>query len=115
MPGRTDQIPWKRISEARNLAVNFQGLLDSGELLTGTPTIVEETTGDLTLSGKKVSTAQLTILDKTVAIGEAVQFHVASGGIAAKRYKFSITTVSDASDAQTFVVIIYLDVRSDTT
>lgn len=86
--------------ETRNISVDFQGLLDSGELLTGTPTVTEVTTADLTLASKAVSTAALTINGVTAAIGEAVTFSV-TGVQAAKIYSILITATTTSTPAQT--------------
>ena len=106
------ELPCKSVSENVNCAVSFVNLLDSGELLTGTPTIVEVTTSDLTLSNKVVNTAQLTINGETVAIGQAVQFH-AQGGTAGTDYDIRITATTDSSPAQTRICRVTLPVVSD--
>lgn len=102
----------KTASEARNVVVSFKGKLDAGELLTGTPTVEEVTTTDLTLTNKAVNTAELTILGTAVAIGEAVQFKVA-GGTAGTEYTIRITSVTNATAAQTLVENIKLRVISN--
>jgi hypothetical protein len=96
---------------ARNVAIDFTDKLDTGELLTGTPTITEVTTSDLTLSNKAVSTASLTILGETVAIGKAVQFKVSAGSGLLGQYTVRITVSTDATPAQTFVDDYVLDIR----
>jgi hypothetical protein len=107
-----EQVHCKAVSETVNVAVNFQGDLDSGELLTGTPTVVEITTSDLTLANKAVNTAALTILGVSVAIGEAVQFNVV-GGTADTTYSIRCTATTDATPAQTRIVIVKLLVVAD--
>jgi hypothetical protein len=103
----------KTVSERRNVAVSFAPMLDSGELLTGTPTIVEVTTSALTLSNKRVSTGALTIEGVPVLTGQAVQFDV-SGGLAGANYTIRITTISDATpQAQTIITNITLEVEAD--
>ena len=95
------------VGEVEIVSVGFNNL-DSGELLTGTPTIVEVTSSDLTLGNKAVSTAALTIDDVSYAIGEAVQFSV-QGQSAGTRYRIRITVSTDATVARTFVqdVVLY--------
>ncbi len=88
--------------------------LDSGELLTGTPTIVEVTSTDLTLGNKAVSTAALTIKGESFATGEAVQFSV-SGQSAGTVYRIRITVGTDATVARTFVRDILLEVAENAT
>lgn len=106
------QVQCKTASEVRNVAVDFQGKLDASELLTGTPTVVEVTTSDLTLSDKVVSTGALTILGKTVATGEAVQFKVL-GGTAGTSYTIRITAATNSTPAQTLIVDLTLRVVAD--
>jgi len=95
----------------RNVAIDYTDKLDSGELLTGTPTIVEVTTNDLTLSNKVVSTGSLTILGATVAAGAAVQFKVVAGSGLLGTYTIRVTVSTDATVAQTFVDDYVLDIR----
>lgn len=102
----------KSAGETRNIAVSFAGWLDTGEVLTGTPTIVEVGTSDLTLGNKVVSTGALTINGLVVPTGEAVQFNV-SGGTAGTEYTIKITPGSDSTPAQTFVGNVILDVVAD--
>ena len=71
----------KCVSEVINVKVDMRSVLDTGELLSGTPTVAEVDDTDLTIQNNIVNTATLTINDDTVAVGEAVQFRV-SGGVA---------------------------------
>ena len=96
------QVPCMSAGETEMCAVDFTDRLDSGELLTGTPVIVEVTSADLTLGNKSVSTGALTIYGATVATGMAVQFSV-SGQLADTLYTVSITVSTDATVARTFV------------
>ena len=91
-----------RVGDVRTPAMSFVGILESGELLTGTPLVVEETTADLTLTNKVVNTAELTINGKTVAIGQAVQFSVSGHLVANSPYTILVTASTDATPAQTF-------------
>ena len=102
----------KAVSEVRNVAVDMRGLLDDGELLTGTPTIVEVTTTDLTLASKAVNGSTLTINGVECLAGQAVTFKV-SGGVAGSTYTIRVTVSSDATPAQTFVVAVRLAVEAD--
>ena len=81
------------------VSVDCVDFLDTGELFTGTLTITEDTTTDLTLSNKVVSTASLTISDRTVAIGKAIQFKV-TGQVAGVTYLVFITCTTDATVAR---------------
>ena len=102
----------KHVSEVRNVAVSFVGELDVGENLSGTPLVDEVDTTDLTITNIAVSLVALTINDKAVAIGRAVQFRV-SGGIAGTRYSVRVTATTDASPAQTLIVNLILNVAGD--
>ena len=98
------QVQYTSVGSTRMVAVSFALQLDDGELLTGTPTVVEQTTSDLTLGNKAVSTAALTILGETVPIGEAVQFSVSGGTAANSPYLVRVTCGTDATVAQTLSV-----------
>lgn len=97
------QQPVMAVGEARNFAVSFADVLDAGELLTGTPTVTEETTTDLTIASKVVNTAELTIDGRTTAIGQAVQFRVSGQLLTHTPYTLKITVGTTASPAQTIV------------
>ena len=83
-------------------ALDFTDQLDPGELLTGTPTVAEQTTSDLTLADKAVNTATVDVLGRTVTIGMAVQFSF-KGGTAGTSYTIQVTVSTDATPARTFV------------
>ena len=102
----------KHVSELVNVSVDMRGVLDSGELLTGTPTVVEVTTSDLTLSSKAVNSTTLTINGNTCVVGQAVTFRVA-GGVAGTDYVINITAGSNATPAQTRIVKVRLRVVAD--
>jgi hypothetical protein len=89
----------KHPSEVRNCAVSFVNVLDSGELLTGTPTVSATPTG-LTFASIKVNTVALTINGATVAVGQAVQFKV-TGGTSGVKYQIEVSCGTDATPAQT--------------
>ena len=106
-----DQIQCKTVTEVRNVAVSFVGKLDSGELLTGSPTVTV-VGGGLTVASEQVNTVALTIDGVSVGIGQAVQFSV-SGGTAGTTYTVRIECGTDASPAQTLIVNICLAVVVD--
>lgn len=110
MTQTAEQISILSAAEVRNFKVDFSGLLDSGELLTGTPLVVEVTSTDLTITNKAVSTAELVILEQTVAVGKAVTFTV-SGQAEDTIYTIKITVGTDATNAQTFVRNVKFVVR----
>jgi hypothetical protein len=95
-------MPIAVVGEVRNVAVDFTELLDSGESLTGTPTVTEITTTDLTFANVAVNTAILTIYGVSVAVGKAVQFKV-SGQLAGVTYKIKLSATTDATPAQTII------------
>ena len=101
-----DERPVAAVGETNNFAVSFVGVLDSGELLSGTPTVAEQTTSDLTISNEAVNTSALTINDRSVAIGKAVQFSVSGQTTANSPYTLKITVSTDSSPAQTKVKYI---------
>jgi hypothetical protein len=94
------QRPRARVGDEKNQRVSFAKELDDGELLTGTPLVVEQTTSDLTITNIAVSIAQLTIKGVATAIGEAVQFH-STGFQSGVTYNILVTVVTDATPAQT--------------
>ena len=93
------------VGETEVVAVNYTDHLDSGELLTGTPTVAEQTTSDLTLANKAVNTATYleAVSGDTVAIGAAVQFSALGGTAANSPYTIRVTVTTDATPARTFV------------
>lgn len=90
----------KTVSDDELVSIDYQGQLDAGELLTGTPTVTEVTTTDLTLANKVVNTAVLTIKGESVAIGQAVQFSV-TGGTASTTYDIKIAVSTDSTPTRT--------------
>lgn len=93
--------PVTAAGETNLFSVSFDGVLDSGETITGTPTATEETSSDLTISNVTASSTALTINNVSVAIGRAVQFKVVGQLVATRDYTIKITVVTDSSPAQT--------------
>lgn len=91
--------------ETRLCAVSFAEKLDSGELLTGTPTVTELTTADLTIDNVAVNVAALTVDGESAAIGQAVQFRVA-GQQAGTTYSLRVQCGTDATPAQTLRALV---------
>lgn len=102
------QVHSKRAAAVRNVAVDFSGQLDTGELLTGAPTVTASPTG-LTIDDEAVSGSALTILGVSVAAGQAIQFSVA-GGTAGRTYTISVTCGTTASPDQLLVEDLTLQV-----
>lgn len=94
------QVHEMTTTETRLVSVGFINKLESGELLTGTPTVAEETTSDLTITNKAVNTSTLTIDGVSHAAGQAVQFLV-TGVVAGTLYSIDILCGTDATPAQT--------------
>lgn len=94
---------WKAEGETRNVAVAFGGVLDSGELLTGTPTITADSTA-VTLSNKQVSTAALTVDGSTYSIGQVLQFTIAGGTTSSTPVTITMTVTTDSTLANQTVM-----------
>lgn len=93
MTGYAPQYETVSTNEVRNVAIDFADVLDSGELLTGTPTV----TGDasLTITNEQVNTSLLTINGESVAVGAGVQFRVSPS--TAGVYTITVRCGTDAS------------------
>lgn len=96
------EIPTLAVGETILHSVSFEGVLDSGESLSGTPAITEVTTSDLTITNKVVSTEELIINGRAVAAGKAVQCLI-SGQQIDITYTVKIVVATDSSPAQTKV------------
>jgi hypothetical protein len=92
MAGTAEQIQKITTEELRNVSVNFADLLDSGELLTGTPTVVSDT--DVTIDNEQVNDEIIIINNESVAVGNAVQFTVECA--VAGNYTVEIKVSTDA-------------------
>jgi hypothetical protein len=80
------QVQYKGTDEVLNARLDMQGKLESGETLTGTPTVT--IIGGSTLiviSSISVSTGALTVNGSTCSAGQVIQF-VVTGGVANTRY-----------------------------
>jgi len=107
------QTQEKTAGAERLISVRFSELLDDGELLTGTPSILELVSSDLTITNKVVSTAIKTINGVSTPIGEATQCFV-TGGTVGTTYDIQIIAVTDATPAQTLYGNIKLKVIANT-
>jgi hypothetical protein len=104
------QVPTIVQGETRNFAVSFVNILDSEEVLTGTPAVVDENaTGGLTISNKAINTTALTICDRAAAVGQAVQFRVAGQTAAKSPYTLKITVTT--SGGQTKIAAVRFNVE----
>lgn len=92
------QVHTMEAGETRIISVDYRGKLDSGELLTGAPTVSVSPSGP-TISNEAVNTSSLTINGETVAAGEAVQFKI-TGATAGTTYTITTKCGTDATPAQ---------------
>ena len=97
MTDTAPQVHELSVNETRAVAVSMAGKLDEGETLTGTPTVVEIDTAEMTLSSKAVNTAALSINGATVAIGNAIQFVVSCPTVG----RYSVRVECGTSGSQT--------------
>lgn len=89
--------------ETRLASVSFVGLLDDGELLSGTPTVTEITSSDLTFANEALNSSAKIINKKSVAANKAVVFKI-TGFVAGETYTIEITSGTDSSPAQTLKI-----------
>ena len=106
MPITLQGLPKLSVGDTDIAAIDLTDYLDSGETFTGTPTVVEITTTDLTITNKQVNTAALTLNGRTVAIGAAIQFKI-SGQLAARSYTIQVTGSTTSGRTLTFYVKFY--------
>ena len=99
-----------KVGETRSFVVAFQNQLESGELLTGTPTVTGH--ADLTITNKAVNTAILTVDGDSVAVGQAVQFSLSGQTVANSPYTVAVTAGSDATPAQTLKGDVVFEVEA---
>lgn len=108
MPTTLVDIPEVSLGDIDVASIDYTPYLDAGELLTGTPTVNEVTTTDLTFANKAVNIAAVVIKGVTVAIGKAVQFKFSGQQQAAdgspKLYRVRVSVLTNATIARTKVV-----------
>lgn len=97
-----EQRPTISFGDIEVVSIDYTPWLDTGESLTGTPTVAEQTTAHLTFANIAVSTGAKTILGCSVAAGKAVQFKV-SGQQAGTKYRVRVTVSTSATPARTAV------------
>jgi hypothetical protein len=83
----------KAAGETRAVAVDYRGLLDDDELLSGSPSASGSPSG-LTISSVAKNTTAITVDGSSVPVSQAVQFLVA-GGTAGLTYTITVTCNSD--------------------
>lgn len=99
------------VGTADIFSVDVGPKLDLGVLATGTPTVAEDTTTDLTITSQSINTSTLVINHNDVIAGKAVQFF-ASGFVAGTRYKLIITITTDTVPAGTRKGVIYINAKA---
>lgn len=110
MPITLTQRHTLSVGATRLVRINGTNDLDDGASFTGTPTVAEVTTTDLTLDNKAVNTATYSdsVTGETVAIGKGIQFTVA-GGTRNYTYRVRVTCSTDSSPAETLVYDVLID------
>ena len=86
--------------EVPNVSVNCTGVLDGAEIITGTPTVLEQETADLTIDNKVTNSSAIVIKGVTVAIGQAIKFR-AAGFVAGRSYRVRLTMTTNSTPAAT--------------
>lgn len=106
-----EQVYSMTTGEVRGLACHFLDKLGATELLSGTPTVAEQTTSALTIDNQRLNTDAITVLGRACAASQAVLFRVAaSGATAGSEYIIKITCGTDATPAQTLVAFVRVQV-----
>jgi hypothetical protein len=90
----------KKPQEVRNIIISFSAKLDKDEFLSGTPTVSEIGTTDLTISDETVTVLNHTIGGLAIPSSAGVEFTV-SGGVSREQYTIRVSV--DTSLGQTLV------------
>ena len=96
-----------RVGSTRNVAVSFNSMLETTEVLLITDLAV--TSAGLTIANLAINSAAIDIEGTTVAIGKAVKFSVADA-TADTQYTIAISVGTDATPAQVLVEDVFLQV-----
>lgn len=99
------------VGETRIAAVNFGPTLDDSDTLTGTPTVVEQTTSDLTISQVTLNSATYEERGsgETVAANTAVKFAVTGGSVANSPYSLLVTASTVAGETLKRLLVLYFE------
>lgn len=92
------------------VAIDESFELDSGETLTGTPTVTEIDTNDLTITNNALNASSMTINGNTAAANCAVLFRI-SGQKAGKLYNIKYTVNTTSTPARTLAWIVRIQCR----
>lgn len=82
--------------EVRLVSVDMRGKLDTGETLSGTPTVEADPASGLVLSSKLVNSTAITVNNRAVSTGEAVQFKADATAAMPGEWYVDITCGTDA-------------------
>lgn len=99
----------KYANEVLNAAVDFRGRLESGESLSGTPTVVSSPSG-ISPTNIAVTVSTKTINGKSVPAGKAITFKVPAGGTVGTTYELLVTCDTNSTPAQTVQEKCYLTI-----
>lgn len=108
--GRAIYMISKRAAETRTIARSFADRLVHDELLTGTPTVVEVGSSDLTISSPALTVADGYFFNAWLIESKAVTFSVA-GGTAGHSYLIRVSVATDSDAPQTLTEEITLRVN----
>lgn len=92
----------KKAEETKTFHVDFGYHLHRNELLSGTPTVEERHSADLTISGVGLTDLEQTILGRVTPLNHAVSFTVA-GGTAGELYTLRITVGTNTTVGQILI------------
>lgn len=91
--------------EVRIISIDMSGKLDTGELLTGTPTI--EADAALTITGETVNGSSIVVNGATLAAGKAVQFKVTPS--TSGRYVIDTICTTDAGQTIEYSIVLVVE------
>lgn len=90
--------------ETRKLSVSFVNRLDSGETLTGTPTVTVSPSGP-TLGTTAINGSSITVNGRTATAGQAIQFTI-TDCTAGSTYQLTVTASTTADQVLQGIVIV---------
>ena len=96
-------------SDERIGSVSYVGEIDDGETLSGTPTVTEVTTSDLTISNVAIGTTARTINKKSVAANKYVTFFV-KDQVSGKTYTVDVRCGTSSDPAQNIKIRCFFTV-----
>jgi len=109
-----DQVGVMGITEKRNVCVSYKYELPTGDLLAGSPTVVQVGGTDMVVSSISRNATILTYHHETVGIAQAVVFSITGGvGVVSGEKRFKISCATSASPPETLDAIILLVVQDE--